>query len=90
VGEPFRGHTVDVNAVAFLPDGRHIASGSDNQIIRIWDAKTGKTVVGPLQGHSSYIMSIQFLSDGKCIFSGNFDHSIMVWDSDIDSANGFL
>jgi WD40 repeat protein len=39
-------------AVACSPDGRHIASGSDDSTIRIWDAETGAVVGKPLEGHS--------------------------------------
>lgn len=30
--------------VAFLPDGRHVISGGDEQVLRIWDAATGEPV----------------------------------------------
>ncbi|KAI0259540.1 hypothetical protein BC834DRAFT_785490, partial [Gloeopeniophorella convolvens] len=46
VGEPFRGHTGLVLSVAFSSDGRHIASGSDDETIRLWDVGAGATMAG--------------------------------------------
>ncbi len=52
VAGPFEGHTDWVQSIAFSPNGKYIASGSDDQTIRIWDAKTGETVAGPFEGHT--------------------------------------
>ncbi|KAF7972141.1 hypothetical protein HWV62_18878 [Athelia sp. TMB] len=35
-------------AVAYSPDGRRIASASDNANFRVWDAKTGENVFNPI------------------------------------------
>ena len=39
-----RGHSGDVNSVAYSPDGKHVLSGSDDKTVKIWDAQTGKEV----------------------------------------------
>ena len=36
------GHTKIVSSVAFSPDGKFIASGSDDKTIRIWSLANGK------------------------------------------------
>ena len=38
------GHSGDVTSVAYSPDGKHIASASQDQTVKIWDSSTGKVV----------------------------------------------
>jgi WD40 repeat protein len=39
-----RGHTQEVTAAVFTPDGRRILSGSWDRTLRLWDAQTGKEI----------------------------------------------
>ena len=34
-------HSRPVRSVAFSPNGKHVVSGSNDGLIRIWDTKTG-------------------------------------------------
>ena len=38
------GHSGSVSSVAYSPDGKHIASGSGDRTVKVWDAQTGKEV----------------------------------------------
>ena len=40
-----------VEAVSFSPDGRHLASGSDDRSVKLWSAETGECL-NTLDGHS--------------------------------------
>ena len=53
VGDPFTGHTGEVNAVAVGQlDGRTVVvSGSGDRTVRVWDAATGAPVGDPFTGH---------------------------------------
>ncbi|KIO15445.1 hypothetical protein M407DRAFT_43266, partial [Tulasnella calospora MUT 4182] len=69
-----------VQSVAFSSDGTHLASGCDDQIIRLLDPNTGREVGEPLKGHSSAVSSVCFSPDGKLLASGSEDHTIRLWD----------
>jgi WD40 repeat protein len=64
--------------VAFSPDGRHVASGSRDQTIRVWNAVTGETVAGPFAGHTGFVKSVAFSPDGQHVVSCSYDRTIRV------------
>jgi len=82
VSGPFKGHSSIVNSVSFSPDGKCVASGSDDNTIRVWDAETGAVVSGPFEGHSSFVNSVAFSPDGKRVASGSSDNTICVCDAE--------
>ena len=58
--------------MCFSPDGIILASAGDDQIIKLWNWKTG-TEIKYLEGHTSLIKSICFFNDGKMLASGGDD-----------------
>ena len=66
---------------ALSPDGKRIVTGSDDGIIRIWDASTGAPVTEPLTGHKKLVDSVAFSPDGKRIVSSGDDGTVRVWDA---------
>lgn len=74
----FRGHMDWVRSVAFSPDGKLIASGSDDSSVRVWDAETG-TTQHRLKTRSGWIYSVAISSRG-IVAAGSNDSSITMWD----------
>jgi WD40 repeat protein len=65
--------------VAFSPDGRLLASGSDDQTVKLWDVETGQEV-RTLRGHNGGVWSVAFSPDGRLLASGSGDGTVKLWD----------
>jgi hypothetical protein len=74
----FEGHTDEVFAAVFHPDGTRIASAGRDRAVWLWDPESGQ-VVARLPGHASYIWSLAFSPDGKTLVSGSGDASVRLW-----------
>ncbi|CAE6405366.1 unnamed protein product [Rhizoctonia solani] len=76
----YEGHEYSVSSVAFSPDGKSIASGSDDHTIRIWDAHSLSSIGEPLRGHDGSIKYISYSPLDNIIASGSEDKTIRLWD----------
>jgi serine/threonine protein kinase/WD40 repeat protein len=78
------GHRGPVQALAFRPDGRHLATGGADGTIRIWDL-SGSGVPRPqsaLLGHTRGIWCLAWSPDGKLLASCGRQYdspSVRIW-----------
>ena len=68
-----------VTSVAISPDGRWVAAGSLDTVVRIWEVGTGK-LVERLRGHRDSVYSVAFTPDGRGLVSGSLDKTLKYWD----------
>lgn len=80
--ETLVGHMAGVSAVAWSPDSKTLATGSDDKAIRLWDRVTGRPARAgkPLLGHHSYVYCLAFSPKGNILASGSYDEAVFLWD----------
>ena len=71
------GHTT----VAFSPDGRQLASASDDHTIKLWDADSGAELL-TIRGHNGWVADVKFSPDGRRIATAGQDQTIKLWDAE--------
>ncbi|MEO8368548.1 MAG: WD40 repeat domain-containing protein [Candidatus Solibacter sp.] len=67
----------EVRAVAISPDGRYLATGGADGIVRIWNLES--KVSRELKGHSDWITGVTFSPDGKLFATSSADRTARVW-----------
>ncbi len=73
------GHSDWVQALAFAPDGRTLASASYDKTIRIWSVTNGG-VQHVLHGHQRSINALAYSPDGRWLASAGDDASVRLWE----------
>ncbi|KIJ58371.1 hypothetical protein HYDPIDRAFT_119616 [Hydnomerulius pinastri MD-312] len=80
-GEPFnpKGQTA-IYAISYSPNGKLIATGTQDKSIRIWDSQSGRMLLD-LIGHTDTIRALSFSHNGTQLASGSADHTIRIWNT---------
>jgi WD40 repeat protein len=80
------GHRDELWAITFSPDGRTIATGSSDRLVKLWDVNTGREL-RTLTGHQDSVGAIAFSPDSRIIATGANDHQIKLWIPRTDSSS---
>jgi WD40 repeat protein len=72
------GHAGVVESVQFSPDGSLLASGANDQTIRLWST-TDWNQIAVLRGQEGPAVGLAFSAEGKFLASGAIDGGVMLW-----------
>jgi len=85
----YHGHSKEVCAIAWSPDGSHIASGGRDETAQVWNASTGMPILTYRShcstSHSSTVgvSTVAWAPDGSHIASAGNDETAQVWNGTV-------
>lgn len=84
----FRGHTGNINNLAWAPDGRRLATASGDGSVIIWTTTADEDTEEPelrrlhtLTGHTNWAFTVAWSPRGDILASGSRDSTIRLWDT---------
>lgn len=78
----YSGHSDQINALAWSPDGSKIVSASNDHTVQVWDAHTGQRLYTYQDPTSrGEFTAVAWSPDGKRIVSGDENGHVQVWDA---------
>ncbi len=76
-----------MDGVAWSPDGRRIASASQDWTVQVWDATNGGHLL-TYRGHADKVTAVVWSPDDRRIASGSSDDTVRVWNAPLSMRGG--
>jgi WD40 repeat protein/Flp pilus assembly protein TadD/tRNA A-37 threonylcarbamoyl transferase component Bud32 len=70
-----------VHGVQFSADGRRLATGGSDGMVRLWDWKAQREVCPPMFQPGGDVYAVALTPDGRCVVSSGFDRTVRIWDA---------
>jgi WD40 repeat protein len=80
----FDATNAEIRCIAFSPNGRRLATGGDDRLVRVWDADDG-SCTQTLKGHTGFLNGVVFSPDGLRVLSCAADQTFRQWDVETGS-----
>ncbi|KAG9096439.1 U3 small nucleolar RNA-associated protein 13 [Ceratobasidium sp. 370] len=79
-----KAHDKDINALDVAPNGKFIATGSQDKTAKIFEVVTGSDLahVGTLKGHKRGVWTVRFSPVDQVIATGSGDRTVKLWSLD--------
>ncbi len=78
--EGHQGKNSWVTSASFSPDGQIIATGAQDDLVRLWDPTSGQELAtSPLAGHGDRVRCVKFNRDGTKLISASDDGTAIIW-----------
>ena len=74
-----KGHTDIIEDIAISPDGKYLATASDDKTARLWDFATGEAI-HVFSGYTDIVGGVAFSPDGKYLLASSEDRTARLWD----------
>ncbi|GAB4842053.1 U3 snoRNP protein [Ancistrocladus abbreviatus] len=74
-----QGHYFDVNCVAYSPDSQLLATGADDNKIKVWTVSSGFCFV-TFPEHTNAVTALHFMANNHCLLSASLDGTVRAWD----------
>jgi WD40 repeat protein len=74
-----RGHADAILAADLATDGKTLATGSYDRMVKLWDVAEGREI-RTLKEHTDAVHAVVFRRDGARVASGGADRTVKVWD----------
>jgi eukaryotic-like serine/threonine-protein kinase len=71
------GHSGEVTALSWSPDGTQLASSSRDHTVRLWNASNQSTLV--YKGHAAAVQAVAWNPQGTLLASGGRDNQAQIW-----------
>lgn len=74
-----QGHYFDVNCLAYSPDSQLLATGADDNKVKVWNVTSGFCFV-TFSEHTNAVTALHFMASSNCLLSASLDGTVRAWD----------